>query len=229
VKLHLQILFFLLTWFNLSATPAFAKVALPSFAVSFQNTENPNLKSELKIGVSNFARSSILENSFSQIEVFWERSVIENPARKVVQGAGSVFKVGDNIAGFFVNRIKNGTNGKIAIVGRKMSPVETVGNSLATEGKQIELFNTSFQKDNIFKIDGVDKTWGDITSDFNNLKKQYGTIPDNILQNSLMYKANLVWAEKIKTQGYTIIDLGNPTNEIAQSVFYNMEVQTIFP
>lgn len=148
---------------------------------------------------------------------------------KVVTGAGSVFKVGDNIARFFVNRIKNGTNGKIAIVGRKMAPVETVGNSLVIEGKQIELFNTSFQKDNIFKIDGVDKTWGDITSDFNALKNQYGTIPDNILQNSLMYKANLVWAEKIKTQGYTIIDLGNPTNETAQSIFYNMEVQTIFP
>jgi len=66
MKLFLQIVPFFFTWFNLSATPAFEKTALPSYAVSLPKTTNQNQESELKIGVSNFARSGILENSFSQ-------------------------------------------------------------------------------------------------------------------------------------------------------------------
>lgn len=109
-----------------------------------------------------------------------------------------------------------------------MSPIETVGSSLVAEGKQVELFNTFYQQNNVFTIDGVDKTWSQITTEFDDLKNQYGNIPDNVLQNSLMYKANKVWAEKIKNQGFTILDFGNPTNETTQSVFYNIETSTIF-
>jgi len=91
MKPLLQILFFLLTWFNLSATPAFSKVALPNYAVSFPNTATQKLESEVKIGVSNFARSGILENSFSQKAILWESYVLENRAREgnvnVVTGA----------------------------------------------------------------------------------------------------------------------------------------------
>ena len=94
----------------------------------------------------------------------------------------------------------NGTNTKIAIIGRKMGPVEIVGNSLVNEGRQIELFNSAYQKNNIFEIDGVNKTWKQIDDEFNALKNKYGIIPDNVLENSLMYKANKIWAEKIKLQ-----------------------------
>ena len=93
MKRLLQILFFLLTWFNLGATPPFSKVALPNYAVSFHKTTNQNQESEVKIGVSNFARSSILENSFSQKANLQESYVLENRARggndRVVSGAGS--------------------------------------------------------------------------------------------------------------------------------------------
>jgi len=92
MKRLLQILFFLLTWCNLSATTAFSKVALPNYAVFFPKTTNPNLESERKIGVSNFARSGILENSFSQKYVLWESYKLENRARETlrvfVNGAG---------------------------------------------------------------------------------------------------------------------------------------------
>jgi len=97
MKFLLQILFFLLTWCNLSATPVFSKVALPNYAVSFPKAESHKKESEVKIGVSNFARSGILENSFSQKAVLWESSVLENRARegnvKVVSGAGSFAKL----------------------------------------------------------------------------------------------------------------------------------------
>jgi hypothetical protein len=41
MKILLQILFFLLTWFtNLNATTVFTKVALPTFELKFSKTEN---------------------------------------------------------------------------------------------------------------------------------------------------------------------------------------------
>jgi hypothetical protein len=82
MKLLLKILLIFFTWFNLSATPAFSKVALPDYAVSFPKIASQSLESELKIGVSNFARSGISENLFSQKAVLWESSVLENRARE---------------------------------------------------------------------------------------------------------------------------------------------------
>jgi len=81
MKLLLQILLFLLTWFNLSATPVFSKVALPNYPVSFHKTANQNQESEIKIGVDTpiaigVARSGISENSFSQKAGLWESSVL---------------------------------------------------------------------------------------------------------------------------------------------------------
>lgn len=94
MKPLLQILLFFFTWFNLTATPPFRKVALPNYFVSLPTTENQNQECEIKIGVSNFARCGISENSFSQKDVLWESYVLENRAReakvKVVQGAGTL-------------------------------------------------------------------------------------------------------------------------------------------
>jgi len=94
MKLLLQLSLLLFSWFNLSATTAFSKVALPNHTVFFHKTTNQNQESEVKNGVCNFARSGILENSFSQNAMFWKKSVLENRAREanvgVVKGAGSL-------------------------------------------------------------------------------------------------------------------------------------------
>jgi|GEM_PF-5188039 len=96
MKFLLQILLFFFTWFNLSATPAFSKVALPNHTVFFHKTTNQNQESEVKIGVSNFARNGISENSLAQKSVLRESSVLENRAREgnvnVVSGAGSLVR-----------------------------------------------------------------------------------------------------------------------------------------
>ncbi|MDH5729157.1 MAG: hypothetical protein OEZ58_09220 [Gammaproteobacteria bacterium] len=42
-----------------------------------------------------------------------------------------------------------------------------------------------------------------------------------------MYQANKAWAQKIESEGYTIIDIGNPHNQ-GFSPFYAVEKQTIF-
>lgn len=95
MKLILQILFLLLSWFvNLvSATPVFTKVVLPSYKLSFSNTENEKEESIIKIGIQNFARSGI-ENQFSSIskgEVWASIACSEKP-KALLQGAGNLWK-----------------------------------------------------------------------------------------------------------------------------------------
>ena len=43
------------------------------------------------------------------------------------------------------------------------------------------------------------------------------------LEGISMYKINKQWIEKMKTDGYTIIDIGNPLENSMESIFYNME------
>lgn len=95
MKLILQILLFFFTWLTnpINATTAFSKVALPKYSVSFPKSENQKLESEVKIGVLNFARSDISENTISKKGVLKDSYVSENRARvrnvNVVQGAGN--------------------------------------------------------------------------------------------------------------------------------------------
>lgn len=117
MKFHIQIFLFLFTWFNLSATPVFSKVALPNHTVSFPKAESHKKESEVKIGVSNFARSDISENSISQKAVLWESSVLGNRARGenvgVVKGAGkfSLQQIDDYVA----LATKKGNNSKVML------------------------------------------------------------------------------------------------------------------
>lgn len=59
MRLFYQILFLFLLWFTtiVNPAPAFSKVSLPSFEVSFSKTENYSQKSVSKISFKNFARS----------------------------------------------------------------------------------------------------------------------------------------------------------------------------
>lgn len=148
----------------------------------------------------------------------------------------TLFNVGDQIAGKTIVRVRRGTNGKIAIIGRKMNGhVEVAADALRLDGKPVEIFSELDQKYNLFNIDGSNKTWQDIVDDFGNSNGQYqtnemGWILDSELPNTMMYKANQIWAEKLIAQGYTIIDIGYPSGQnLPQSVFYNMELSTLFP
>jgi len=123
-----------------------------------------------------------------------------------------------------------GTNGKIAVIGRKMpGHVDVVTAELANQGKQVEAFNDVYQSGNSFNIDGSLYSWDDVVNDFNSLKQQYGTIPDNVLENSLMFKANQKWVNKLIDEGYEVIDIGYSQGVTSESIFYNMELQFIFP
>lgn len=47
------------------------------------------------------------------------------------------------------------------------------------------------------------------------------------LQNIPMYRINKQWIEKMKADGYTIIDVGNPLGNDMESLFYNLEKRTM--
>ncbi len=128
-----------------------------------------------------------------------------------------------------------GTSETLALAGRRMpGHVEDVAAALKAEGKQVEIFSELDQKNNFFNINGANKSWDDIVADFNNTNGQYltsnGRILDSELPKTMMYKANKIWVDKLKAQGYTVIDMGYPAGQtLPQSVFYDMELLNLFP
>jgi hypothetical protein len=95
MKLLLQILFLLITWFTnqAHATPVFTKVLLPSYDLSFSKIENIKIENIVKIGVQNFARSGIENrNHFSNIlngEV-WANISHSKELEETVNGVGKL-------------------------------------------------------------------------------------------------------------------------------------------
>lgn len=143
------------------------------------------------------------------------------------------FKVGDEIAGKPIVNVIEGTNGKVAVIGRRMAGhVEDVGANLKANGEQVELFNEQSQSNKKFNIDGETYTWKEISDDFGDkskyIRNEKGWIVDSDLDNTLMYKANKQWAEKLVNDKYTVIDMGYPPDVQSKSVFYDMELNTIF-
>jgi hypothetical protein len=96
MKYFLQILFLLLTWFAnvVNATPSFTKVVLPTYELSFSKTDNAKEEGVVKIGEQNYARSGILENSFSHKSTSRVNNALVGAShageREVVNGAGKI-------------------------------------------------------------------------------------------------------------------------------------------
>lgn len=99
------------------------------------------------------------------------------------------------------------------------------------EGFAIEL-----KEDSTFKAINIPL---DVENDyyltFSNSNNQYltnsnGYISEVDLPNTLMYKANQQWVQKLIDDGYEIIDIGYPVGEnLDPSLFYTMELNLIFP
>ena len=234
---HIKTILLLLLTFVLGVQPTHAKteVITPTYQKSFvqtATTQPSTLKKVVQPNVGFLSRKLSGNAKFVVLEGVSARKphVFSEGVVGVLANGGGIFKAGDNIAGKIVVQVKAGTNGKIAVIGRKMpGHVDDVTAELASQGKLVEAFNDVYQSGKSFDIDGIIYTWDDIVNDFNSLKQQYGVIPDNVLQNSLMYKANQNWAQKLIDEGYEVIDIGYPQGITSESIFYNMELQTIFP
>ncbi|GHT71938.1 hypothetical protein FACS189455_4690 [Bacteroidia bacterium] len=155
-------------------------------------------------------------------------TTIRNALGKV---AKRVFKVGDEITGIKIANIKQGTNGKVAVIGTNMGDrVEPVAAALEKQGYNVELFNAKYQKE--FTIEGEKYTWKQITDDLSGDAKIFEyrrsgpkqLVIDEDIPKTLMFKANKQFAEKLIKENYTIISLDNSST----SLWFNMEFETIF-
>uniref|UniRef100_UPI0039A69F08 hypothetical protein n=1 Tax=Ornithobacterium rhinotracheale TaxID=28251 RepID=UPI0039A69F08 len=164
-----------------------------------------------------------------------EKLVEQGKIEKIITNTGEILYPTIKINGIPVVRILTGSNGKIAIIGRKMPYVRQVANDLKTLGKEIEIF----EPNSAFAGKGYDNLSG-IYADFDKIKNQYpdGIIPYDKLKSTLWYKENEKWAKWIKEQGYDIYDLGDNPGQFINSfdrqnvpdasAFYDMEKNEIF-
>ena len=146
----------------------------------------------------------------------------------LARAKGAIFKAGDNILGIAVKQIKQGTDGKYAIIGRSMGNAEITG----VRNIYVELKNVRKLGVEIFdatSLKGIWKTkFDDALTEFaqktNNWTRK---LSNQELLQLKMYKLNKEWAQHLVDNGYTILDMGD-FNNLGFSAFYSMEKATIF-
>ena len=122
-------------------------------------------------------------------------------------------------------RIRKGTNGRVAVIGRSMGDdnekgVKHFAEKLKQQGYDVEIFDgdivpNSAIEDFQNRIDIKKKLYG------------HGWLTSEELEKTEMYKANKKWAEKLVEEDYTVVDLGNPYQK-EKSPFYELEQTSIF-
>jgi hypothetical protein len=119
--------------------------------------------------------------------------------------------------GIKADRVRPGTNDKVAVIGRSMDgAVNPYADGLKAQGYDVE----TFQGDNISQA--AQDQWQDLRA-----KYAPERIPPDVVRNSQLFQENHVWAQKLADQGYTVVDVGNPSGQAA-SPFYDMEKQVLF-
>lgn len=109
-----------------------------------------------------------------------------------------------------------GWNGKVALMGSNMQPVQAASDVLTQQGFDVEIF-----KGDMIPLDA--------RRQFIEIQQRGITLSPSELTNTLMFKANADWVQGLLDQGYTIMDIGNPLGRNDLGVFYPMEMNTIFP
>ena len=121
------------------------------------------------------------------------------------------------------NDIKVGTNGKVALIGRDMERIEKYARKLEAEGLVVELFDADWMASR-----GGSSISKDAMDQFNRLKIEFnGNIPAGEITKSIMFNENIKWANKLKDEGYTLINTGVPGYVKDLSPFYEEELKIL--
>ncbi len=121
-----------------------------------------------------------------------------------------------------LERIREGVDSsKIAVIGRKMpGVVDPTADYLRKNGIKVETFSD-------------DKAW----TNFKKMQEDYNEakglprdmfLPIDEVIKTELYKNNKKWAQKLKEERYTVIDMGNPKEIIEMSAFYSIEKKILF-
>jgi hypothetical protein len=230
-------------WIKHLEVPEIKEAFLESgFFLRFRDLPNTDEeKKEMLRGLLEYGKDSP-----SELKKILEDFILSGDKREFLKrfkALVSVFKAGDVIIGRVIQKVRPGTNGRIAVIGRQMDGhVNEIVNDLQNQGKQVEAFSEAFQRNIAFDIDGQKYSWQQIKDDFANpinpitgqrkytAINQVGWIADSDIPNTLIFKANQQWANKLITEGFEIIDMGYPPGKnLGPSLFYNMELSIIFP
>ena len=57
---------------------------------------------------------------------------------------------------------------------------------------------------------------------------QSAMLPLDDVRTTAGYAENKAWAEKLKSEGFTVLDLGNPNGLAERSAFYEIELSVLF-
>ncbi|MFT3784279.1 MAG: hypothetical protein QM790_19905 [Nibricoccus sp.] len=113
-------------------------------------------------------------------------------------------------------QVRQGTNGRVAVIGRDMRTVRPYAETLRSKGYEVEIFDPP-----LVPQSALDE-WQALRAKY---APQY--IPDSEVVKTSLYKANQQWANKLVADGYTVTDIGSAPGS-SLSPFYEMEKATIF-
>lgn len=111
-------------------------------------------------------------------------------------------------------QIRQGTNDKVAVIGRDMDTVRPYAAELKAKGYDVEIF------DGDTVPDAARSEWAQI-------KKSGKWLTEDEIPQTENYKANGVWADKLVRENYTVIDIGSPAGA-GPSQFYKLELSKLF-
>lgn len=73
----------------------------------------------------------------------------------------------------------------------------------------------------------IKQEWFD---EINALREKYDVdiLPDEVIHQTTFYRENIKWAQKLRQENYTVIDIGNPNNKADLGPFYRGEINAVF-
>jgi RHS repeat-associated protein len=178
------------------------------------------------LGSSPGAAASSICTAASAVGGFTVGRAIGNVATKFAQRCttcitvtpfGPVIQSVEDLAeyGLRAARIRTGTNGKIAIIGRGMDEIKRMQAVLKEQGFDVEIFDSQIPRRMLQDFrDAIDS----------------GVNPPGLKKLSL-FELNRQWALKLRSEGYTVIDAGDPLGRFAEtgwSVYYALEKSILF-
>lgn len=175
-------------------------------------------------GVVNFLKRIVnkLDEHFSYVTILrWLGGSlgIANPLREAYYGFTDFIVQNGVHVNFSINNVRKvigwaNDPSKVVLIGRNMDIIKKVKSNYHPDAKIFE---------------GHDWISKKAQDDWDDLKKIYsgGIIPYDVVKTTLLYKENKAFIQKMKEEGYTFIDLGNPIGA-DPSAFYDMEKLLIF-
>jgi len=197
---------------------------LPDSLRAALNSSDPSVRGEALVDALALGSvATAVTGKLTQLGVKVVKSVAVLPYSKLELAVPvtTTLRDGTVVSGVTSPRILQGDPNKVAIMGRNMDAVNQYAAALRSQGIEPYLFSDTMEAG--MSIPTVAR------KEFRDLYRQFdGNIPDAELKASKMFVMNQAWAKLIKSERYTVVDVGNPFNNPTASIFYDAERVIVF-